>query len=618
MVFLKKKIWMVAMKKKNICLVILSLLFLLSVTACGKTEELKKPEELYLPEAENIIHTDLLVFGSEPEGISAAVSAGRSDLKVLLVDPREELGGLFTLGALNFLDMNHGKDKTLLTRGIFEEFYKRVGGTAFDLKKAKEVFADLLGQEETIETALGYSLEETILEDQVLKAVRIKNKKTGEEALVHAKMFIDTSADADLAAMSGVPYTLAGEDIGERDRQMGVTLVFTLADVDWKEVTSYLKSGKEANTGVTNKAAWGYTELGYAYEPVDELMRLRGFNAARQDDGEVLINALVIFGVDVLDPESKREGIERGKKELEYILPYVRENFPGFENAKLIRTADELYVRESRHIKAEYMLTIDDVLEYQDQWDKVALASYPVDVQPTVTQRWGTIIGNPDRYAIPFRSMVPLEVDNLMVAGKAAGYTSLAAGSARVVPIGMASAESAGLAAKLAIDNNLTPRELSQNQNLIKDLQKELKSRGAYLDDINVVKPEVMNHWAYPGVKIVRALGLLDGGYDNDYRLEEKMSKWRYQNLINKVISKAGLDYPTIEVNDPPKNSEFILETAKVVNRKIKSYEEAYSLLKEKEILTPVLEAYFADQDGQAEAAEVTWLVANLYTYLTK
>jgi hypothetical protein len=91
-----------------------------------------------------------------------------------LVDPREELGGLFTLGALNFLDMNHGKDRTLLTRGIFEEFYNRVGGTAFDLEKAKEVFGDMLGQEETIQTALGYVIENVVLEENVLKGVKIR------------------------------------------------------------------------------------------------------------------------------------------------------------------------------------------------------------------------------------------------------------------------------------------------------------------------------------------------------------------------------------------------------------------------------------------------------------
>ncbi len=600
----------------SIFIIILFASTIIFFSGCVK-EEIKDPMVLTVPENLNVVNTDLFVYGTEPEGIAAAVSGARSDLKVILVDPREELGGLFTLGALNFLDMNHGKDRTLLTRGIFEEFYDRVGGTAFDIEKAKEVFGDMLGREENIETALGYEIGDVIIENSVLKGITIKKSSSEDEITVYAKQFIDASADADLAALSGVPYTLAGEDIGEKDRQMGVTLVFTLGNVDWKEVTNYLKSGKEPNTGVTSKAAWGYTELGYAYEPVDPLMRLRGFNAARQDNGEVLINALVIFGVDALDPQSKKEGIERGKKELEHILPYVRENFPGFENAELIRTADELYVRESRHILAEYLLTIDDVLEYNDQWDKVALASYPVDVQPTVGQRWGTIIGNPDRYAIPFRSLVPLEVENIMVVGKASGYTSLAAGSARVVPIGMASAEGAGVAAKIAIQNEITPRELSKNEELIKELQSELKKRGVFLEDIQVPKPEAMSHWAYPGVKVVRSLGLLDGGYDNDYRLEEKMSKWRFQNLINKVLQKAGVEYPTIEVNDPPTNEEFVLNVAKVIDKEIKNYEEGIKLLKEKGIITEILEPYFQNKDAQGNAAEVTWLIANLYTFLT-
>jgi hypothetical protein len=607
------------MKKRAffVLIIVMIMSVVLVFSGCNKREEIKVPAVVEAPDTKNIIQTDLLVYGSEPEGIAAAVAGGRGDLQVLLVDPREELGGLFTLGALNFLDMNHGKDRTLLTRGIFEEFYNRVGGTAFDLERAKEVFGDMLGQEETVSTALGYSLEEVLVKDGVLQGVIIKETASGNELQVNAKQFIDASADADLAAMAGVPYTLAGEDIGEKERQMGVTLVFTLGNVDWKEVTAYLKSGKEPNTGVTSKAAWGYTELGYAYEPVDPLMRLRGFNAARQENGEVLINALVIFGVDVLDPESKKQGIERGKKELEHILPYVRANFPGFEKAELIRTADELYVRESRHILAEYLLTIDDVLEYNDQWDKVALASYPVDVQPTIAQRWGTIIGNPDRYAIPFRSLVPLEIDNLMVAGKASGYTSLAAGSARVVPIGMAAAEGAGVAAKIAIENNITPRELSKNEVLIKNLQEELKRRGAYLEDINVPKPEAMSHWAYPGVKVVRSLGLLDGGYENNYRLEEKMSKWRFQNLVNKVILKAGVEYPVIEVNDPPSNEEFIINIAKVVDKNVKEYEDGVTILKEKGIMTEILEPYFQDKNAQGNAAEVTWLAANLYTFLT-
>ena len=84
------------------------------------------------------------------------------------------------------------------------------------------------------------------------------------------------------------------------------------------------------------------------------------------------------------------------------------------------------------------------MLENRDQWDKIAIGAYPVDVQPTATQTYGTVIGSPDRYAVPFRSLVPLKVDNLLVVGRSASYTSLAAGSARVIPLGMAEGEAAG------------------------------------------------------------------------------------------------------------------------------------------------------------------------------
>ena len=126
-----------------------------------------------------------------------------------------------------------------------------------------------------------------------------------------------------------------------------------------------------------------------------------------------------------------------------------------------------------------------------------------------------------------------------------------------------------------------------------------------------------MSHWAYPGVKVVRSLGLLDGGYENNYRLEEKMSKWRFQNLANKVILKAGVEYPVIEVNDPPSNEEFIINIVKVVDKNVKEYEDGITILKEKGIMTEILEPYFQDKNAQGNAAEVTWLAANLYTFLT-
>jgi len=557
---------------------------------------------------------DVIVVGGEPEGVAAAVSASRNGLTVLLIEDDHALGGLMTLGKLNFIDMNHGRDGTLLTQGIFKEFHDRVGGTAFDVEEAIEVFHDMVDKQRSIVLKLDTEFVEPIKDGN--KLIGVKVKEDGEIKEYYGKRLVDATVDADLAAASGVPYTFAGEDIGEKDRQMGVTLVFELTNVDWSKVIKYLKNDGNDHTGANSKAAWGYTEEGFSYEPKDPLMRLRGFNAARQDNGNVLINALVIFGVDVLDPQSRQQGIERAKKELEYIIPYVRENFVGFENAELVGTAEQLYVRESRHIIGEYQLTIDDVLENKDQWDRIAIGSYPVDVQPTVKQRWGTIIGNPDRYSIPFRSLVPLEIENLLVVGRSASYKSLAAGSARVIPIGMCEGEAAGVAAAYSINNGISFREMTKSDEAIKSVQERLIAQGAYLKPFNIKEP-ITDHWAYEGVKVIRSLGLLDGGYNNDYRLEELMGKWRFQNLINRTLQKANkAPEKPIEVSETPTNEEILVAIVKGLGLNVQGFEEAREVLIEKGIMTGELKPYFADKSKQPQAAEVTVLVANVYRYL--
>lgn len=571
---------------------------------------------------------DVIVVGGEPEGVMAAVSAARNGMKTLLVEDDGALGGLMTLGQLNFLDMCNGRDGTLLTQGLFKEFYDAVDGTAFDITLAKNTFLKMVTDEPNLTLRLNSELAEPILEGNQLKGVVMT--EDGEKVAYYAKQLIDATADGDLAAASGVPYTFAGEDIGERDREMGVTLVFELSGVNWNKVFWTLNAQRlkatvskkgSADMGATKKAAWGYTEEGYGYEPVDDMMRLRGFNVARQDNGNVLINALIIFGVDVLDPISKLEGIARGQAELAHLMPYIRENFAGFEKAQLVGTAEQLYVRESRHMIGEYQLTIDDVLENRDQWDKIAIGSYPVDVQPTATQRYGTVIGSPDRYSIPFRALVPLAVDNLLVVGRSASYQSLAAGSARVIPIGMAEGQAAGVAAAYAINNDLSFRALSKDEAGILSVQETLKSQGAYLVDFDL--PEAfMDHWAYPGVKVLRSIGLLDGGYSNDYKLEEALSKWRYQNMFNGVLKKAGVITDYVEVNDNPpcrqivgtiaRSVASVLETGKIVD----DYEVQMIFLEDHGIMTEELKPYFADKEKNPQAAEVVVLMANFYQFL--
>ena len=611
------------MNKRVIALVLLCCFLL---TACGGTGTVVE-EVIWHNETFNEDAYDVIVVGTEPEGIAAAVSAARNGMKTLLLGEDEALGGLMTIGELNFIDMCVSRDSTLLTQGFFKEFYDAVGGSAFDITEARNFFLSVVTAEPLLTLRTQNQFVEPIMNGNTIVGVRMD--ENGVERAYYGSRLIDATVDADVAAAAGVPYTYAGEDIGEKDRQMGVTLVFELSGVNWTKVSLHLnwqrfkaevlKQGA-ADMGATKKTAWGYTEEGYAYEPHDSMMRLRGFNIARQNNGNVLINALIIFGVDPLSDESKAEGIARAQAEMEYLIPYIQENFTGFENAELVATAEQLYVRESRHIIGEYQLTIDDVLENRDQRDKIAIGAYPVDVQPTATQTYGTVIGSPDRYAIPFRCLVPKIVDNLLVVGRSASYKSLAAGSARVIPIGMAEGEAAGVAAAYSVNNQTDFRTMSQDKNAISRVQDTLKKQGAYLDDFTVHE-DFMDHWAYPGVKVLRSLGILDGGYSNDYKLDEPISRWRYQNMINNVLKKAGITQDYIEVNDNPPNRQIIGTTARAIAaaegmKYENDYEVYMKALEERGIMTEELKGYFSDGEKNPNVAEVVQLMANTYQYL--
>lgn len=591
--------------KKLICILFCCCLLL---TGCGD-------RTANTPQTANVDY-DVIVVGGDPEGVCAAVSSARNGLKTLLIEDDEALGGLMTLGKLNFIDICESRNGSILTQGLFMEFYEGVGGTAFDVEKAKSFFYDWVTNEKNTTLKLNTKFIAPVMDEDCITGVVVE-EENGEQVTYTAACVIDATVDADVAAAAGAPYTIAGEDIGEKERHMGVTLVFELSGVDWDKVVNYLENDDNAGTGATEKTAWGYTREGYAYEPQDDLMRLRGFNVARQDNGNVLVNALIIFGVDAMSEESKAQGIVRAQKELEYIVPYVQQNFIGFEQAQLVGTASQLYVRESRHIVGEYQLTIDDVLENRDQWDKIAIVAYPADIQPTAGQTYGTVIGSPDRYAIPFRCLVPLNVENLLVIGRSASYTSLAAGSARVIPVGMAEGEAAGVAAAYSLDKQSSFREMSQDEKAIASVQKQLKKQGAYLDDFEVHE-DFMEHWAYSGVKVIRSLGLLDGGYSNDYRLDEAMGKWRLQNMINNSMKKTGKDVPVIEVSDPPTNQEMIAATAQIVGVEATEYAEQMQALQQMGILTDEIISHMSGEMDTPMAAEAVMIVANLYQYMAE
>jgi hypothetical protein len=495
---------------------------------------------------------DVIVIGGEPEGIAAAVSAARNGQRTLLVEHGDALGGLMTLGGLNFLDMNYGPEKELLTQGIFAEFFEEMGN-AFDLEEAKEYFLQLVRKEENLDLLLKTSFVEPVMSGQTIIGVRLK--ENGQDAerskIYYGARIIDATVDADVAAAAGVSYTEGAEDYGRKGELMGVTLVFRVKKVNWPFVFIYnnlmrllskIKSDwGDPYAGAGWKVAWGYGQQALEYQPHNPNVRFRGPNLARQKDGTVLVNALLLFGVDGTDPVSRAESIRRGKEELPYIIEFMRESFPGFRRVELVDTAERLYVRETRHIMGEYRLTITDVLENRDHWDRIAHGSYPVDIQPTAPDNLGNVIGKPAIYSIPFRCLVPLGVDNLLVAGRSASYDSLPHGSARVIPVGMATGEAAGVAAAYSIENGLGFREISRNKEAVAAIQARLKEQGAYLTAYTPPRPAVIDHWAYPAMAAMRELGLAAGGYSNNYQLDTGIQYWDANYVFGQTLERTAI-----------------------------------------------------------------------------
>ena len=266
-----------------------------------------------------------------------------------------------------------------------------------------------------------------------------------------------------------------------------------------------------------------------------------------QNNGNLLLNALIIYDVNPLDPDSYAEGMARGSREIHNIIEFMRERFIGFEDVEYAGHAQRLYVRETRHIIGEYRLTITDVMENRDFWDRVGHGSYPVDIHPSKLGEYGSVYGNPAIYSIPFRTLVPLAIDQLLVTGRCASYDSLPHGSTRVVPVSMVTGEAGGIAAAYSINNSVTFRQMTHDPEAILWVQNKITEQGGYLKEYMPPRFECMDHWSYPGLVVLRELGLAAGGYSNDYKLDAGIEKWdekltlrdNLQDMVNTVMRLA-------------------------------------------------------------------------------
>jgi len=160
------------------------------------------------------------------------------------------------------------------------------------------------------------------------------------------------------------------------------------------------------------------------------------------------------------------------------IYAFLRKYVPGFANCILIDTAAQIGVRETRRIEGEYTLTLDDLIAGRDFEDTIAYCAYPIDIHDPkgagggISNRGETA----NAYQIPYRCLVPLQVEQLLVAGRCVSATHEALGGIRVMPPSFAMGEAAGTAAALALREGVSPRRVP-----VSWLRETLRGQGAYV-----------------------------------------------------------------------------------------------------------------------------------------
>ncbi|TAM61451.1 FAD-dependent oxidoreductase [bacterium] len=427
----------------------------------------------------------VLVAGGTPAGIAAAVAAARKGLSVELICDRPYLGGLLTGAMMDQWDLNKAPDGGRIEGGLFRDIYDQLG-ESFDPQSAEAVFQRLVASYPEITLHLDTQLLAVTLAgpelDRRVESVTFQDRETRARLEIRAPVVIDATDGGDLAALAGARYDVGRQDTGLDTKMQAATLMFSVDGVDWHTAVRSYDDTRYGEGGATEKKLWGYTRLLRTYEPLSPRVIVRDLNLGREPGGRVTVNAVDVVGVDGRDPKSVAEGAAIARVEIFRLLAFLRARVPGFAHARLAAFADELYIRETRHILGLTLLTAADIWHGRIPYDTIGLASYPLDIHPTY-------VGEPPAYApvrhvygVPFRAMVPHGFDNLLVAGPAISATHVAAGSVRTIPTTIEEGEAAGIAASFSLRRGVDFASLALQRNLMHQLRTALVQAGAVID----------------------------------------------------------------------------------------------------------------------------------------